>query len=102
MSKQLIDPKDKTGFMNLASDGENTTVIAAQAMTGKQIESYLEQFGAIFPISVETHNVEVKNGQASYVDVKGNKKIISREKAKAYREKQAKQGTLNQEHGSVR
>ena len=46
MSKQVLDPKDKAGFMNLSSDGKHTQIVEAYAKSGKELEQYLEQSGA--------------------------------------------------------
>ena len=98
MSKQVIDPKDKAGFMNLSSDGKNTQIVAAYAMSGKDLEQYLEQFGAQFPITVDSHSVgfNKKEGYYFYKDANGNIKKISKEKGEAYKAKQEKQGTIRE------
>ena len=96
MSKQVLDPKDKAGFMNLSSDGKHTQIVEAYAKSGKELEQYLEQSGAEFPIAIESHDVgyNEKEGYYFYKDANGNIKKISKEKGEAYKAKQERQGTI--------
>ena len=99
MSKQLIDPKDKAGFMNLSSDGKHTQVIAAYAMSGKDLENYLERFGAQFPITVGSHQVVCDKDECYYYrDINGVKKEIPNKKGSVYKGKQKEQGTLHEKN----
>lgn len=107
MSKQVGNPQKgkygyDAGFAGLeyneekAKKGQKLTVMSAKMMTGNELEEFLEQYGEQFPITVGFHDVEYnpETQELSYVDVLGEKKTTSKEKAKEYRDNQAKQGTL--------
>ena len=82
--------------MNLSSDGKKTQIVSAYAMSGKDLEQYLEQFGAQFPISIESHSVgyNEKEGYYFFQDANGKIRKISKEKGEAYKAKQERQGTI--------
>ena len=61
-----------------------------------QLEEFLEQYGQQFPITVGFHEVQYnpETQEMSYTDTLGVKKTTSKEKAKEYRNRQERQGTL--------
>lgn len=107
MSKQMGNPQKgkygyDAGFAGLeyneekAKKGQKLTVMSAKMMTGNELEEFLEQYGQQFPITVGFHEVAYNpdTQELSYTDTLGVKKTTSKEKAKEYRDKQARQGTL--------
>lgn len=79
-----------------AKKGNKLTVVSAKMMTGNELEAFLEQYGQQFPITVGVHEVQYnpETQELSYTDSFGVKRTTSKEKAKAYRDKQEEQGTL--------
>lgn len=79
-----------------AKKGQKLTVMSAKMMTGNELEEFLEQYGQQFPITVGFHEVQYnpETQEMSYTDTLGVKKTTSKEKAKEYRNRQERQGTL--------
>lgn len=81
-----------------AKKGQKLTVMSAKMMTGNELEEFLEQYGQQFPITVGFHEVQYnpETQEMSYTDILGVKKTTSKEKAKEYRDRQERQGTLQE------
>ena len=98
MISQVLGPKDQIRFINTKIDKKGKCVQqvdAKLAMEGQEVENFLTQFGAQFPISVETHKVvNPKNGDA-YMIVNGNKIPLDKEKADKLQEAQNRKGLLD-------
>lgn len=79
-----------------AKKGQKLTVMSAKMMTGNELEEFLEQYGQQFPITVGFHEVQYnpETQEMTYTDNLGVRKTAPQEKAKMYRDKQEKQGTL--------
>ena len=100
MISQVFDRDDQIRFMNTAMDekGKCVRVDAKLAMKGHEVEAFLDQFGAQFPIKVESHKV-VNNKNEAYMLVDGKKIPLDKEKADKSQKAQERKGLLNSQKG---
>ena len=96
MISQVLGQNDQIRFMNtkINEKGKCGQVNATLAMNGHEVETFLTQFGAQFPISVETHKV-VNTKDGAYMIVNGNKIPLDKEKADKMQEAQNRKGLLD-------
>ena len=95
----LIDLNDQMRFLNTAIDENGKSKkIDAKAMTGKEIENLLKEFGAQFPIKVEKNKV-VNDEQEAYMLVNGKKVPISKENVDKMQKAQEEKGLLDSQIG---